>query len=275
MMRLFAVLFLLLTACQYKPTVGVNEAGVVSDKKQALGLLKSGTVIFDTRSTFDFNLNRTSGAINLPPGDFITSQDPMEAAKRLSLWGVTRQTPVVVLGARLEDVTGLAWELAQVGIESVETYNISEIKSLIAREEPAKQNVPLWAPSKDFGVISNKELQTRLKAVAKLWLEPVGLVVKARVSALQSEAATKALRQRVLILETSEPLSAAKSGFLTLRKFDDNFIFGQDFFLKKNQDFDVSLKGFDAVYLKDTSSKSRMRAYVLLKSGARSVFIVR
>lgn len=266
---------LLLLGCQTQPTIVTEQAGVLSSKREALKIANEKAILFDTRSAFDFNLNRVSGAINIPPGDFITSNDPLDATKRLALWGVNPKTPVVVLGTSLTDSVSLAWELVQAGVEDVETYNILNFQTQVSKSENAKKNQPLWTPSEKFGYVTRAQFLEQVKKASLNNLSDFLSSSHARKKALQSEAAVRALRSRYLLLKNSNEKFLEKSESLIVRDIRDNYQFGSNHLLVKTLSLDVRVDDYDCVFLLDSSAKASERAYVLQKSGARSVFIVK
>lgn len=259
--------------CQTPPTkVVVSESGQRLNQEKFVSLLKPSTVIFDTRSTFEANLNKVPGSISLPPDDFKVSRDAMDATKRLSLWGVTPETPVLVVGTDFKKVISLSWELIQAGIENVETLKISALKTTVTQEEPAKTNQPLWSPSQNFGTLKVDEFLGRLRDNSSMLS-----VGRARSKALQSTAVAKALVPKVLVLKTTNAVAMSEAGFnrVTVRNWVEQKYYSDDFFLQNLLSLDVNLKSFDAVYLIDASVEAPTRAVILKASGAKSIWIVK
>lgn len=276
-MKLIAVLsFFVLSACQVKPTTAVSESGVRLEKPKFAGLVSPQTVVFDTRSTFDFNLNHVPGSINLAPEDFNVDRDPMDAARRLSLYGVGVDTPVVVTGSLQGKVTELAWRLTQLGVENVETVSLDAFKAVVSRAEPARKNVPLWTPSAKFGTLNQKQFKEHLIKQTRNSNDGLFPMSRARTSALQNPAVGKALLKKVLILKTSMGPQLNEAGYnrVTFRDFPLVQFFDSDFFLNKKLNMDVPLSEFDAVYLIDPSSEAFRRALVLKASGGKSIWII-
>lgn len=275
-MRFLISIFILLglLGCQTPPTkVVVSESGQRLNQEKFLSLLKSNTIIFDARSTFESSLNKVSGSISLPPEDFVTSRDPMEAAKRLSLWGVTPETPVLVIGSDFKKVIALAWEMIQAGIENVETLNISALKTSVNRDEPAKENQTLWTPSKSFGTMKVDEMLGRLRNNSS----SMHSVSRAKSKSLQSSVVAKALVPKVLIIKTTNAVAMSEAGFsrVTVRNWIDDKYHSPDFFLQKLLSLDVELRSFDVVYLLDTTAEASTRAVILKASGAKSIWVVK
>ena len=265
-------LLTVLSGCQTPPTkVVVSESGQRLYPEKFVNLLKPSTVIFDTRPTFEANLNKVPGSISLPPEDFVTSRDPLEATKRLSLWGVTTETPVLVIGSDFKKTIALSWELIQAGVENVETLKISALKTTVTKVEPQKENQPLWSPSKSFGTIKVDEMLGRLRDNSML------SVSRARSHSLQSAAVAKALVPRVLILKTTNSVAMNEAGYsrVTVRNWINDQYHSEDFFLQKLPTINVDIKSFDVVYLLDTTADATTKAVVLKASGAKSIWIVR
>lgn len=260
--------------CQTPPTkVVVSESGQRLNQEKFVSLLKSNTVIFDTRSTFEANLNKVPGSISLPPDDFKVSRDAMDATKRLALWGVTPETPVLVVGTDFKKVISLSWELIQAGIDNVETLKISALKTTVTQEEPAKTNQPIWSPSQSFGTLKVDEFLGRLRDNSSSMLS----VSRARSKALQSAAVAKALVPKVLVLKTTNAVAMSEAGFnrVTVRNWIEQKYHSEDFFLQNLLSLDVNLRSFDVVYLIDASNEAPTRAVILKASGAKSIWIVK
>ncbi|MFN8845610.1 MAG: hypothetical protein ACK5W9_02040 [Bdellovibrionales bacterium] len=221
-----------------------------SVQSELRGWLKSNTVIFDTRSTFDFNLHRVAGSINLPPRDFKVAADPLSASRRLSLWGVIPETPTLVVGSDLDSVTSLAWELAQAGIVNIETYSLEKLRTLNVFPEPSRQNSVLWVPNKNYQVFSRAEFDKLSQEELSKW----GL--------------TRVLQ----VGEASIPQNLKKT---PISKWEDNFKFNSSFLLVSQQKFEFQIRSNDSFVLIDSSSLASRRAYVVAKSGIRKLILVK
>lgn len=269
--------FFFLVSCQVKPTAAVSESGVRLEKPKFAGLVSPATVVFDTRSTFDFNLNHVPGSINLAPEDFIVARDPMDAARRLSLYGVNVNTPVLVTGNIQGRVTELAWRFVQLGVENVETVSLDAFKAVVSRAEPVRKNVTIWTPSTQFGYLERNQFQEHLAKQMRNSNDNLFPMSRARTKALQNPAVGKALLKKVLVLKTNQEMKINAAGFdrVTVRDFPNDAFFDKDFFLNKKITLDVPLKGFDSVYLIDGTTDAVQKALVLKASGAKSIWIVR
>ena len=276
-MKLIVVLsFFLLSACQVKPTTAVSESGVRIEKLKFVGLVSPETVVFDTRSTFDFNLNHVPGSINLTPEDFNVDRDPMDAARRLSLYGVSVDTPVLVTGDTQKKVTELAWRFVQLGVENVETVSLDAFKAVVSRAEPVRKNTTIWTPSMQFGFLNRNQFQEHLAKQMRNSNDGLFPMSRARTKALQNPAVGKALLEKVLVLKTNQEMKIPAAGLdrVTVRDFPKDSFFDKDFFLNKKMTLDVLLKSFDSVYLLDGTTDAFQKALVLRASGAKSIWIV-
>jgi hypothetical protein len=247
---LAALMLFFLLGCQTAPTSVSQNMTAASVQNDLRGWLKPHTVIFDTRSTFDFNLHRLAGSINLPPQDFKVSADPLSASRRLSLWGVTPETPTLVVGLNLDSITKLAWELAQAGIENIETYSLEKLRTLNTFPETSRRNAALWVPNKNYQVISRSEFDR---------LTPLEIQKMNPAAVLQVE---------------SSPIPQNLKKIIT-HKWVDNFKFNSSFLLVSQQKFDFDIKSKDYYILIDSSSAAFQRAYVASKSGIRKLILVK
>jgi hypothetical protein len=239
-----------LSGCQTNPTLVNQEIRSSAITKDFKGLLKPNTVIFDTRSTFDFNLHRVAGSISLPPQDFKVSVDPLSAARRLSLWGVTPETPVVVIGVNLESITSLAWELALVGVQNIETYSLEKLRTLNVFPEQARTNVALWTHSENYQVYSVDEIK--------------------KISKDQFKKFDKAL-----ILQVGESRIPEKFKNFPIIKWVDNYAFNSAFFLVSQQKFNDEKILNRPIILVDSSQSASTRAYVAFKSGIKKLTLIK
>jgi hypothetical protein len=274
MKLLVVVSFFFFVSCQVKPTTAVSEAGVRLEKQKFSGLVSPETVVFDTRSTFDFNLNHVPGSLNLAPEDFVVDRDPMDAARRLSLYGVEVKTPVLVIGIDQGKVQDLAWQITRLGVENVETVSLSAFKAVVSQAQPVRKNTAIWTPSMQFGILNQKQFQEHLSQQMRNSKDGLFPMSRAREKALQNPALGQALVKKVLVLTTAK-INPAGFDRVTVREFPMGQYFDSDYFLVKKISLDVQLASFDAVYLLDQSKDSKGKAMVLKASGAKSIWIVR
>jgi 3-mercaptopyruvate sulfurtransferase SseA len=155
-----------LAACQSQPTriseTQVRQFDVLIEKTSKPLELGDQTVVLDTRSSFDYGLNRISGSLHFP-WDSLTEdpsgkkgevlRDRRKAALRLALQGLEPKTPVVVVGYGVPaggsgEAGRLAWNLLLFGFHDVQTANVDVFRKTFTRTPtlPAK-NVNPWTIS--------------------------------------------------------------------------------------------------------------------------------
>ncbi len=260
--------------CQQKPTLGVTESGVLVQNQDYRKAIQAHSVVFDTRSPFEFNTNKVPGSINLPIQDFEVSKDAMDAARRLSLYGVNSDTPVVIIGSGNGDEQKLAWEFSKLGLTKIETLHSKVFRMMNHHPEGSKKNVPLWKPDSSIGEISMKEFGKRMNDLKP---RPTS---KARAAVFPGVPVANALRDRVLII-TSEKDWAGNSDYIFA---DHIYLSAENMFDEKgylnrshlqNQKINQDLKKYDAVFLIDKSVQRFARAYALAQLGAKPFYLVR
>ena len=260
--------------CQQKPTLGVTESGVLVQSQDYRKAIQANSVVFDTRSPFEFNTNKVPGSINLPVQDFDVSKDTLDAARRLSLYGVNLETPVVIIGSGNGDEQKLAWEFSKLGLTKIETLNSKVFRMMNLHSESSKKNVSLWKPDSSIGEISMKEFEKRMSALKP---KPTS---KARAAVFPGVPVANALRDRVLII-TSEKDWEQSNDYL----FADHIqlsienMFDEKGYLNRshlqNQKINNDLKKYDAIFLIDKSAQRFARAYALAQFGAKTFYLVR
>lgn len=176
---LFAVL--VLSGCQTAPTkvseTQVRQFDVLLDKTTKPLELSDSTVVLDTRSSFDYGLNRISGSIHFPweslaedssgkKGDVL--KDRHKAALRLALQGLDPKTPVVVVGYGVPagsrgEAGRLAWNLLLFGFHDVQTANVEVFRKTFTQSPtPAAKNVPITKIDERSNVIVSSEEFSKL-----------------------------------------------------------------------------------------------------------------
>lgn len=149
-------------ACRHQPT-RLSEsrerpfAAVVAKSRRPIEISEQ-TVVLDARSAFDFGLNRVQKAVNFSwdrlaerrdTGEF--ARDLHRAGERLALVGVTRDTPVVVVGNALKGAGEdgrLAWDLVRLGVRDVQLTSHESLRRLwTQRPGEDLKNAPAWEPS--------------------------------------------------------------------------------------------------------------------------------
>lgn len=126
------------TGCTVKPTrtqeSQKREFETLIDKSKKPIVLTENTVVLDARATFDYGLNRVEGSHhmtweslseNVETGEIL--RDRRRLAQRLSLFGITPTTPIVVVGygPNGDGQEGrLAWMLVYLGYQDVQTASL-------------------------------------------------------------------------------------------------------------------------------------------------------
>lgn len=164
-----------LTACQVKPTrvteTRTREFDLVVSKSSKPLALTDATVVLDARSAFDYGLSRIVGSHHFPYENLLESassgeliKDRRKLAQRLSLLGLTPETPVVVVGKGPEgqgEEGQLAWTLLYLGFRDVQTATVEMFrKNLTQLPTPLAKNAELFAlETRDRLVMEKKEFQ--------------------------------------------------------------------------------------------------------------------
>lgn len=156
-------------ACELKPTKGesTREYNKSDLQVQAARPLKitDNMVLIDARPSFEYALAHVPNSYNLAWEDFtqdsgrssgLVKSDVAEMAKRLALYGVSLNTPVLVIGrgTRGEGEEGrMAWLLYYLGVKNVQFVSIDFFKTKLTQQEsPAAKNAPDWTPQLRFSV---------------------------------------------------------------------------------------------------------------------------
>jgi rhodanese-related sulfurtransferase len=258
--------------CQQKPTLGVSDSGVLVQEPNYKKILAAQSVIFDTRSPFDFNISKVPGSINLPVSDFNSSLDLLDSARRLSLYGVNLDTPVVIIGEGKGEEQKLAWEFIKLGVTQIETLNTQVFRMMNLQPEPPKKNVSLWKPHSAFSQINEKEFKLKMKA-----LRPQ-LKGGARSEVFQGFPVDQVLTKRVLVISPSkEAMNDSRFDFVDKYLFNSSDLYDDKGLLRRElADKRVPPLGkYDAIFLKDSSPDAFSNAYALVQFGAPSLFLVR
>jgi len=269
----FILSLLFFTGCQQKPTIGVTDSGVLVQNKDYRKLVQHDSVVFDTRSPFEFNTSKIPGSVNLPAGDFEASKDPLDSARRLSLYGIELATPVVIVGDGHGDEQKLAWEFAKLGVTNIETLRTNVFRMLNIQPEPPKKNVTLWKPLVNYGELSQVQFENKIET-----FKPK-MGSKARSAVYQGVPVGMALRKRTLVFTTDNDWKGANkylfADHIQLKPgnyFDENGLFDAAEFKRAN---DVNIRNYDIVFLFDSTEEKATHAYSVLKAGAKSLYLVR
>jgi len=170
----FAVLTLHLCACaQTSKKIYATGEVDISTLRASLKIpirIEKETIIFDTRSNFDFALSHLPQAVNLQWSEFadLKGAYPSHVKKnldaevrRLALLGITPNTPIVVVGRGLEgggEEGRLAWTLLYLGFKDVQTAHMDRLGLHYSNVEvTARKNAPSWAPVLRPSLVASRE----------------------------------------------------------------------------------------------------------------------
>jgi thiosulfate/3-mercaptopyruvate sulfurtransferase len=241
----FAILACFATACQILPPTVARDTTVGPHPTEALAaeapaafasrIISKDPVILDVRSPLDFGVSHVPGSINTRWEDFrspaISSNaldpDRFGLARRLALWGIDPEQPVLVLGLGFEGLGEegrVAWSLRLLGVKDVETATIRLFASQIPREgESRPANKAIWKPkTKERLEISSAEFQNtafedplprvssraRAKAlqgapIGRLQGEAKHILLDVRHSNEKGDRSISAMKPRGRLVETS------------------------------------------------------------------------
>jgi thiosulfate/3-mercaptopyruvate sulfurtransferase len=157
------IVVFVLAACQSGPTkvseTQVRQFDILIEKTSKPLELSDQTVVLDTRSSFDYGLNRISGSLHFPWDNLAEDpsgkkgevlRDRRKAALRLALQGLEPKTPVVVVGYGVPaggrgEAGRLAWNLLLFGFHDVQTANVEVFRKTFTRTAtPPAKNVSPW-----------------------------------------------------------------------------------------------------------------------------------
>jgi thiosulfate/3-mercaptopyruvate sulfurtransferase len=217
-MRYFLILFLtgFLFSCQTSPTKVFSETlppdKLFGSSEESLKkFLSQKPVVLDAREPLDFSVSHPPGAISVQWREFSQTggaergwllEDDFAAARRLSLWGIDPETPVLVVGYGPKghgEEGRIAWMLKYLGVKDVQMADWKVVRSTIPREEGSPQNKPIWKPKvKDDYVGTWKEFQEDI-------LHGPPPISGARMKALQMNAASStAIGPEYVLLDVTD-----------------------------------------------------------------------
>lgn len=170
-------LLLFLVACQTSPTrvreTQRRDFEQVIAKSQKPIAITENTVVLDARAAFDYGLNRVEGshhmtweslAENPETGEVL--RDRRRLAQRLALFGLTPNTPTIVVGygPRGEGQEGrLAWTLLYLGFQDVQTAGLELFrKNWTNKPSDSPKNVPPVEIEGNIALVTSKEEFKRL-----------------------------------------------------------------------------------------------------------------
>ncbi len=211
---LLAVLFSAgIFSCQNTPTKVTNQGQAAANSETDFfrGFLKLKPVILDARTPLDFSVSHAPGAVLVQWQDFsqlkpgfrgFLQDDDVSLARRLSLWGIDPETPVLVVGSALQgqgEEGRIAWMLKYLGVKNVQFASWTVIRATIPRPEISPENKPTWKPAVQSQFLATpEEFKTAV-------LDRKAPPSRARLKSLQmSPPRTGALGPENLILDVRE-----------------------------------------------------------------------
>ncbi len=156
------IMMTFLLACQQKPTQMITQKKVMPKETSVSSLISDETVILDVRNPFEYSANRIPSSINAQWSDFTSSSpetrgvlqsDLFAVARRLALWGIDPQTPVLVVGKGLDgkgEEGRVAWMLTHLGVKKVNIARYDLFRGRVVsleENEPLPKNKETWMPS--------------------------------------------------------------------------------------------------------------------------------
>lgn len=198
----------LLTACQIKPTE-TRTTTEPSAEVSASDVLAKNPVILDARAPLDYGVSHVPGAINVGWMDFtlpggrkgLLDPDDFALARRLALWGVDPETPVLVIGfgPRGDGAEGwIGWMLKSLGVKTVHLGTPAQYRGQIPRGESRPANKPMWKPTVRAELRATPAEGRAYLAGPSSNVRPM---TKARVKALQGAALPPSMPRRRVVLD--------------------------------------------------------------------------
>lgn len=160
-MRLFFVgLFLLLSACQLKPTSALEESAEVFGVR---------AVLMDTRTALDYISYHVPGSANLLVEDFLRLQNPLakprnqkrffdpnlpSVVERLAARGISPDRKVILIGYKKDSVENKKWKwlLNNLEVSDVTLYSFDQIRKIKNGRFAEVESQPAWTLKSGFEV---------------------------------------------------------------------------------------------------------------------------
>jgi thiosulfate/3-mercaptopyruvate sulfurtransferase len=157
------IVLLVVVGCEVAPTKIVETQRhellqVVEKTQKPLTLENDDLVILDARSSFDYGLDRVRGSLRFGwetlaedahSGELL--RDVRQAALRLSLVGLTPDTPILVVGygqLGQGEEGRLAWNLLYLGFQDVQVSSVGALRKSMTQElSPQAKNATYWKVS--------------------------------------------------------------------------------------------------------------------------------
>lgn len=216
---LMAAVASLLVGCQSPQTRSQSTEGALIDPKaEAARVLALDPVILDARSPLDYGISHVPGAVNVVWSDFgrpggrdagVLDPDHFGLARRLALWGITPEKPVLVVGAVGERDQGeagrVAWMLRFLGVNDVHVGSEALYRGSIPRGVSRPRNETSWIPSIRAGLeVSVADFLAKSAAPRRS-----GITTKARANALGGLVVPTPPEQDRVILDVRDETEVA------------------------------------------------------------------
>lgn len=186
MIRLLLAALIALVGCQSKPTKITEsqsrEFDLVISKSEKPLKLDDNMIILDARPAFDFGLSRVVGSHHFPWENLVENaktgeliKDRRKLSQRLSLFGLTPDKPVVVVGRGPEgqgEEGRLAWTLLYLGFQDVQTASVNMFrKNLTQMSTPVPKNEMPADLEPNIAMVTSEKDFKRLAADPKYRME--------------------------------------------------------------------------------------------------------
>lgn len=171
---LCAALAFLIAGCAQHPTRvssqwDIRTADLMERARSPIRITQQ-TVVLDARPPFEYNLVHVPESYNLQWQDFADTwgpapgalkRDVAAGAKRLSLFGIRPETPVIVVGSGSKghgEEGRLAWTLYYLGVNDVQFVSIEHFRKALTAEDPGPAlNAPIWKPLVRSSIVVNRD----------------------------------------------------------------------------------------------------------------------
>lgn len=210
---LWLAALMLLVGCQMKPTevhqiAGPTQAPVSIPTR----VLAQHPIVLDTRAPLEFAVSHLPGAISVVWTDFTAPGSPLKGqldpddfalARRMALWGITPETPVLVIGAGPKghgEEGWVGWLLLSLGVKTVDVGSPTAYRGTIPRDDGPPENKPMWKPVVREGLRLTPEEGKNFLRGMPIHGEPLS---RSRRQALGG-VPTAALMQRRVVLDVRD-----------------------------------------------------------------------
>lgn len=208
-----------LVSCQTSPTKVRETVESPDEPLSAEKVLEARPAVLDVRKALDFGVSHVPGAINVRWEDFapagarkkgLVDPDDFALARRLALWGIDPDRPVLIIGDGLKgqgEEAWVGWLFRYLGVKRVTLGVPSVYRGQIPRQQGAPENRPMWKPDPRTALLATPEQGLAFLTGPSVANPPWS---RARSSALQgAELPSEPLIRRV-VLDVRTPEERAK-----------------------------------------------------------------